>query len=46
MIPVYGIVELKNGLVLLWLRFADSKDEAVRIVTGEHGIAVADCYSI
>jgi hypothetical protein len=46
MIPVYGIVELKNGLVIKWLRFADSKAEAVRIVTAQHAPAVADCYSL
>lgn len=32
----FGTVELENGLVIRWLRFASSADEAVRIVAAQH----------
>jgi len=33
--PHYGQVELENGLVIAWLRFAESPEEAMRIVTAQ-----------
>ena len=53
-IPVYGHIELQNGLVLNWLRFIPVKHlsdslivaqrEAIKIVEGEHGIATKRCW--
>jgi len=31
----YGQVELHNGLVLRWLQWAESEEEAIRIVTAQ-----------
>ena len=43
--PVYGKVELENGLVLAWLRFVVSEEEAVRIVIAQH-VHVARCWVV
>ena len=42
-LPFYGKVELENGLILKWLRFASSEDEAIRIVTAQH-VHVRRCW--
>lgn len=40
--PIYGVVELENGLVLNWLRFAPSNEEAIRLVKAAY-IYVVRC---
>ena len=48
-IPVYGKIELKNGLVLSWLEFV-SQDipnpqlEAIRVVSAQWKGAVVQCW--
>lgn len=41
--PIHGQVELNNGLVITWLRFAESETEAIRIVTAQH-VHVKRCW--
>jgi len=41
--PVYGFVELENGIVMRWLRFATSDAEAVRVVVAQH-VTVSRCW--
>lgn len=47
MIPIYGVVELKNGLCIKWMRFVEdnpnAQSEAVRIVIAQH-CHVDNCY--
>lgn len=43
MMPIYGQVELNNGIIIKWLRFAKSEDEAIRIVTAQH-VHVKRCW--
>lgn len=44
-LPIYGKVELKNGLIISWLRFADSEEAAVRMVTAQH-VHVERCWIV
>lgn len=41
--PIYGYVELNNGIVIRWLRFAVSPEEAIRVVIAQH-VHVARCW--
>jgi hypothetical protein len=40
---IKGIVELENGLIIHWLRFAESEAEAIRIVIAQH-VHVNRCW--
>lgn len=42
---VYGKVELENGLILDWLRFSPSEEEAIRVVRAQH-VHVKDCWIV
>ena len=42
--PITGSVELENGLVLKWWRFAENEAEAIRVVTAQH-CHVVKCWA-
>lgn len=41
---IFGKVELKNGVIIKWMRFAADEDEAMRLVTAEHAYHVTRCW--
>lgn len=41
--PVYGFVELENGQIIEWLRFAESEEKAIEIVKAQH-VHVKRCW--
>ena len=41
--PIYGVVELENGLLIDWLEFRETEEEAIRIVTAQHDPHVVRC---
>ena len=42
-LPVHGFIEFNNGIIIAWLRFATSEEEAVRVATAQNG-NVARCW--